>query len=61
MPDPASVRGPAVVIISVEGFIRIAAPPPGWLKKASTSAKQRGLDKLVPTEIDAISDGNPDL
>jgi hypothetical protein len=44
---------PAVVIISVQDFIRTAAPPPDWLEKASTGAKQRGLDRLTPTEIDA--------
>jgi prevent-host-death family protein len=44
---------PAVVIISVEDFIRTAAPPPDWLEKALSGAKQRGLDKLTPAEIDA--------
>jgi prevent-host-death family protein len=44
---------PAVVIISVEDFIRTTAPPPYWLEKAWAGAKQRGLDKLTPTEIDA--------
>jgi hypothetical protein len=44
---------PAVVIISVQDFIRTAAPPPDWLDKAWTGAKQRGLDKLTPAEIDA--------
>jgi Antitoxin Phd_YefM, type II toxin-antitoxin system len=43
---------PAVVIMSVQDFIRVAAPPPNWLEKASTGAKQRGVDKLVPAEID---------
>ena len=52
---------PAVVIMSVQDFIRTAAPPPDWLEKAWSGTKQHGLDKLVPTEIDAISDGNPDL
>jgi prevent-host-death family protein len=52
---------PAVVIISVEDFIHIAAPPPDWLEKASTGTKQRGLYKLTPTVIDAaIGDGNRD-
>jgi prevent-host-death family protein len=53
---------PAVVIISVQDFIRIAAPPLDWLEKAWSGAKQRGLDKLTPAEIDAaIGDGNRDL
>jgi len=28
------------------------APPPDWLEKAWTGAKQRGLDKLTPADID---------
>jgi hypothetical protein len=43
---------PAVVIMSVQDFIRTAAPPPDWLDKAWAGAKQRGLDKLTPAEID---------
>jgi hypothetical protein len=31
---------PAVVIISVQDFIRLAAPAPDWLDKASMGAKQ---------------------
>jgi hypothetical protein len=38
------------------------APPPNWLDKAWTGTKQRGLDKLVPAEIDAeIHAGEQDL
>jgi hypothetical protein len=44
---------PAVVIMSVQDFIRTAAPPPDWLEKAWTGAKQRGLDKLTSADIDA--------
>jgi prevent-host-death family protein len=44
---------PAVVIMSVEDFIKTVAPPPKWLEKAWAGAKQRGLDKLRPQEIDA--------
>jgi prevent-host-death family protein len=44
---------PAVVIMSVEEFIKTAAPPPKWLEKAWAGAKKRGLDKLTPREIDA--------
>src|SRR5438874_4436401 len=43
---------PAVVIMSVQDFIRTAAPPPDWLEKAWTGAKQGGLDKLTPADID---------
>ncbi len=44
---------PAVVIMSIQDFIRTAAPPPDWLKKAWNGAKKRGLDKLAPSDIDA--------
>jgi len=44
---------PAVVIMSVQDFIRTAAPPPDWLQKAWAGAKRRGLDALPPEEIDA--------
>jgi prevent-host-death family protein len=53
---------PAVVIMSVQDFIRTVAPSPDWLEKAWTGAKQRRLDKLVPAEIDAeIHAGEQDL
>jgi hypothetical protein len=35
---------PAVVIMSVQDFIRTAAPPPEWLQKAGSGAKRRRLD-----------------
>jgi prevent-host-death family protein len=44
---------PAVVIMSVQDFIRTAAPPPDWLEKAWSGAKKRGLDKLTAKDIDA--------
>ena len=44
---------PAVVIMSVQDFIRTAAPPPDWLQKAWNGAKRRGLDKLTSKDIDA--------
>jgi prevent-host-death family protein len=47
---------PAVVIMSVQDFIRTAAPPPDWLQKAWTGAKKRGLDTLAPADIDAEID-----
>ena len=47
---------PAVVIMSVQDFIRTAAPPPDWLQKAWIGAKRRGLDLLTPAEIDAEID-----
>jgi hypothetical protein len=44
---------PAVVIMSVQDFIRTAAPPPDWLEKAWAGAKRHGLDTLTRAEIDA--------
>ena len=48
---------PAVVIMSVQDFVRTAAPPPDWLQKAWAGAKRRGLDALtlddINTEINA--------
>ena len=44
---------PAVVIMSVQDFIRTAAPPPDWLEKAWNGAKRRGLDSLTPADIEA--------
>jgi prevent-host-death family protein len=43
---------PAVVIMSVEDFIKTVAPPPKWLERAWSGAKRRGLDKLTPQQID---------
>ena len=44
---------PAVVIMSVQDFVRTAAPPPDWLQKAWSGAKRRGLDTLTAADIDA--------
>ncbi len=44
---------PAVVIMSVQDFIRTAEPPPDWLEKAWSGAKRRGLDTLTPADVDA--------
>jgi hypothetical protein len=44
---------PAVVIMSVQDFVRTAAPPPDWLEKAWSGAKRRGLDTLTPANIEA--------
>jgi len=49
---------PAVVIMSVQDFIRTAAPPPDWLSKAWAGAKRRGLDTLTPDDIDAEIDAH---
>ena len=38
---------PATVILSIEEFIRIAAPPTDWLERAWSSTKRRGLDRLT--------------
>lgn len=47
---------PAVVILSVQDFIRAVAPAPDWLERAWAGAKRRGLDRLTPEEIDAEID-----
>ena len=39
--------------MSVQDFIRTAAPPPDWLEKAWAGAKRRGLDTLTSAEIGA--------
>jgi prevent-host-death family protein len=44
---------PAVVIMSIQDYIRTASPPPDWLEKAWDGAKRRGVDKLTPADIDA--------
>lgn len=44
---------PAVVIMSVQDFIRTAAPSPDWLEKAWSGAKRRGLDTLTSADIEA--------
>jgi len=44
---------PAVVIMSVQDFIRTVAPPPDWLQKAWKGAKRRGLDKLTTADVNA--------
>jgi prevent-host-death family protein len=49
---------PAVVIMSVQDFIRIAAPPPDWLQKAWSGAKRRGLDALTPDDVNAEIDAH---
>src|SRR3981081_3397962 len=44
---------PAVVIMSVQDFIRTAAPPPDWLQKAWTGARLRGIEALTRDDIEA--------
>ena len=51
---------PAVVIMSVQDFIRTAAPPPDWLPKAWSSAKRRGLDAMPLDEINAEIEAHRD-
>ena len=49
---------PAVVILSVQDFIRMAAPPPDWLEKAWSGAKRRGLEALTLADINAEIDAH---
>src|SRR3954465_12327687 len=44
---------PAVVIMSVQDFIRTAAPPPGGREKAWGGARGGGPDPWTPADIDA--------
>ena len=44
---------PAVLILSVQDFIRTLAPPPDWLERAWGQARRKGLDKLTMEDIDA--------
>lgn len=49
---------PAVVIMSVQDFIRTAAPPPDWLQRAWAGAKRRGLDTRTLDDINAEIDAH---
>jgi hypothetical protein len=44
---------PAVVIMSVQDFVRTLAPPPDWLSHAWTHAREAGVDRLSAEEIAA--------
>ena len=48
---------PAVVIMSVQDFMKTVAPPPNWLQKAWSGAKLRGIERFtledINQEIDA--------
>ena len=44
--------------MSVQDFIRTAAPPPDWLQKAWAGAKRRGLDALSLDDINAEIDAH---
>jgi prevent-host-death family protein len=54
---------PAVVIMSIQDFIRTAAPAPDWLRRAWDGAKHRSLDALtlgqINAEINAHRRGEP--
>jgi hypothetical protein len=45
--------GSAVVIMSVQDYIRLAIPAPDWLQKAWKGAKERGIDTMTMEEVDA--------
>jgi len=44
---------PAVVILSVQDYLESVAAAPKWLREAWSGARQRGLDKLTKSDIDA--------
>jgi hypothetical protein len=43
----------AVLILSVNDFVKTLAPPPEWLKDIQDDAKRKGLDKLTMADINA--------
>ena len=43
----------AVLILSVNDFVKTLAPPPDWLTDIQDDAKRKGLDKLTMADIDA--------
>ena len=43
---------PAVLILSVNDFVKTLAPTPDWLRDIQDDGKRRGLDKLTIDEID---------
>jgi len=44
---------PAVVIMSVQDYIRTVAPAPEWLEKAWSGARRRGLETVTLDDIDS--------
>ena len=44
---------PSVLILSVADFVQTLAPPPDWMQDIQDDARNKGLDKLSMTEIDA--------
>jgi prevent-host-death family protein len=42
------------VVLSVEKYFDLIAPPPEWLKECWKASKEAGLDKMTMEEIDAI-------
>ena len=61
--DPAAQAAkPALVIMHMQRLIRAVAPPPDWLEKARTGAKQRRFDQLTPITPGSVPAGrNNDL
>ena len=43
----------AIVIMSVQDFVRTAAPPPDWLQRAWSGAKRRALDIVTLDDVNA--------
>ena len=43
----------SVLILSVTDFVQTLAPPPDWMQDIQDDARNKGLDKLSMTEIDA--------
>jgi prevent-host-death family protein len=53
---------PAVVILSVGDYLRLATPVPDWLRDSWANARSNGLDRLsmkqIQDEIDRTRAGN---
>jgi PHD/YefM family antitoxin component YafN of YafNO toxin-antitoxin module len=45
--------GTAVVIMSMQDYLRLSIPAPDWLQAAWKESKENGLDTMTMEEIDA--------
>lgn len=44
---------PRAVLLSLQEYVRLAAPEPGILRRIGEESKRKGTDKLTSREIDA--------
>jgi prevent-host-death family protein len=45
---------PQAIVMSLEDFLDLVAPPPEWLKSIWADSKRNGTDKLSMREIDSV-------